>query len=158
MGVSQYRREAMIFLDIVTTVCLGLLIGTEFSVSVFVNPVLKRLDNGTRMKAISLFAKRLGTAMPYWYALSLLLLIAEAALRRHSDGISLLITANALWLAVIVLTIIFLVPINNRMMKLDSNSLADSSLREHRTWDLLHRGRVAVLSASMVCFLFAVLQ
>ena len=60
----------MIFLDIVTTVCIGLLIGTEFAVSVFINPVLQRLDTGTRMKTISYFAKRLGTAMPFWYALS----------------------------------------------------------------------------------------
>ena len=84
--------------------------------SVFINPILERLDTGTRMRAISLFAKRLGTAMPFWYVLSLLLLIAEAAVRRHSDGLSLLATASSLWLAVIILTLIFLVPINNRMM------------------------------------------
>ena len=148
----------MIFLDIVTTVCIGLLIGTEFAVSVFINPILERLDTGTRMKAISLFAKRLGTAMPFWYALSLLLLIAEALLRRHTEGISLLVVASALWLAVIILTLIFLVPINNRMMRLDSNSLPDDSLREHSRWDLLHRGRVAVLVASMICCLLAVLR
>jgi uncharacterized membrane protein len=145
----------MIFLDIVTTVCIGLLIGTEFSVSVFVNPILARLDTGTRMTAISFFAKRLGTAMPFWYALSFLLLVAEAVLRRHGNGESLLIAASALWLGVIVLTLLFLVPINNRMMRLDSNS-ADSSLEEHRKWDLLHRGRVAILATSMVCFLLAI--
>ena len=148
----------MIFLDIVTTVCIGLLIGTEFAVSVFINPILQRLDTGTRMKAISLFAKRLGSAMPFWYALNFLLLITEAVLHRHTDDVSLLTAASALWLAVIVLTMIFLVPINNRMIRLDGSSAADSSLREHRTWDMLHRGRVAVLAASMVCFLLAVLR
>ena len=148
----------MIFLDIVTTVCIGLLIGTEFAVWVFINPILQRFDTGTRLKAISLFAKRLGTAMPFWYALSFLLLLAEAISRRHTDGLSLLVTASVLWFAVIVLTLIFLVPINNRMMRLDSNSSADSSLREHRTWDVLHRGRVAALTASLVCFLLAVLR
>jgi uncharacterized membrane protein len=148
----------MIFLDIVTTVCIGLLIGTEFAVSVSINPILERLDTSTRMKATSLFAKRLGGAMPFWYALSLLLLITEAALRRHIDGESLLITASALWLAVIVLTVIFLVPINNRMMRLDANSSAEGPLREHTTWDLLNRGRVTVLAVSMVCFLLAVLR
>ena len=148
----------MVFLDIVTTVCIGLLIGTELAVSVFINPILQRLDTGTRMRAISLFAKRLGTAMPFWYALSALLLIAEAVLRRHTDGLSLLTTASALWLAVIVLTLIFLVPINNRMMRLDSNSSTEASLQQHKTWDVLHRGRVAVLAASMVCFLLAILR
>jgi uncharacterized membrane protein len=96
--------------------------------------------------------------MPFWYALSFLLLIAEAALRRHGSSEALLITAGAFWLAVIVLTLIFLVPINNRMMRLDANSGADSSLQEHRKWDLLHRGRVAILATSMVCFLLAVLR
>ncbi len=148
----------MIFLDIMTAVCIGLLIGTEFAVSVFINPILKRLDTGTGLKTISFFAKRLGTAMPFWYALSFLMLIAETVLRRHSDGLSLLTTASALWLAVILLTLIFLVPINNRMMRLDARSSAEASLQQHKTWDLLHRGRVAVLAASMVCFLLAVLR
>jgi len=146
----------MIFLDIVTTVCIGLLIGTEFAVSVFINPILERLDTGTRMQAISLFAKRLGTAMPFWYVLSAVLLITESVLRRHTGVISLLATASTLWLTVIALTLIFLVPINNRMMRLDSSSSAEASLRQHRTWDLLHRGRVVVLVTSMVCFLLAV--
>ena len=148
----------MIFLDIVTTVCLGLLIGTEFAVSVFINPILQRFDTATRMTAIRFFAKRLGTAMPFWYALSLLLLIAEVILRHQRSGDLLLVTASALWLVVIVLTLIFLVPINNRMMRLGANSAADSSLREHRKWDLLHRGRIVVLAASMACFLLAALR
>jgi uncharacterized membrane protein len=145
----------MIFLDIVTIVCIGLLIGTEFAVSVFINPILERLDTSTRLRAISLFAKRLGTAMPFWYAASFLLLVTKTVLRRHYEGHSLLIAASALWLAVIVLTIIFLVPINNRMIQLDANSSVDGSLREHRKWDVLHRGRVVVLAASMICFLVA---
>jgi len=148
----------MIYLDILTAVCIGLLIGTEFTVSVFINPILQRLDTGTRMKTISYFAKRLGTAMPFWYALSFLLLIAETALRRNGNSVSLLSTAGALWFAVIVLTLIFLVPINNRMMRLDANSPSESSLREHAKWELLHRGRVAVLTASMICFLLAILR
>lgn len=146
----------MIYLDILTVVCIGLLIGAEFTVSVFINPILQRLDTGTRMKTISYFAKRLGTAMPFWYALCFLLLVAEALLRRHADGLSLVLTASVLWLAVIVLTLIFLVPINNRMMQLDANSSAETSLREHAKWEMLHRGRVAVLTASMVCFLLAI--
>jgi hypothetical protein len=43
-------------------------------------------------------------------------------------------------------------------MRLDDGSLAEASLRQHKTWDLLHRRRVTVLAASMVCFLLAVLH
>lgn len=145
----------MIFLDVVTTICIGLLIGTEFAVSVFINPVLERLDPSTRIRTTSYFAKRLGSAMPFWYALSFLLLIVEAVFRRHSAGESLLIAAIALWFAAIILSVTILVPINNRIMRLDANSPA-SSLQEHSRWDLLHRGRVVLLVASMVCFLLAV--
>ena len=148
----------MIYLDVVTTMSVGLLIGAELTVSVFINPILERLDSGLRMRTISLFAKRLGTAMPFWYVLSFVLLLAEAILRRHGVGEHLLIAASTLWLAVIVLTLIFLVPINNRMMRLDESSSAQASLHEHNTWETLHRGRVAVLAASMVCFLLAVLR
>lgn len=148
----------MIFLDVLTTVCIGLLIGTEFAVSAFINPILERLETSARLKSTSLFARRLGTAMPFWYVLSFVLLLTEAVLRRHADGKLLLITASALWLAVIVLTLVFLVPINNRMMRLDASSSADTSLCEHKTWDVLHRGRVVVLATSMVCFLLAVLR
>lgn len=148
----------MIYFDILTTICIGLLIGTEFAVSAFINPILQRFEAATRMKAISYFAKRLGTAMPFWYVLSFLLLVAEAVLHRHEDGSPLLIAAIALWSVVIVVTLIVLVPINNRMMRLDRDSAVEASLREHAKWEMLHRGRVAVLTASMICFLLAVLR
>src|ERR1700739_589989 len=65
-------------LDIVTTVCIGLLIGTEFAVAVFINPILRKLGAREELRAIRLFAATLGSAMPIWYSLSFLLLITEA--------------------------------------------------------------------------------
>jgi len=44
------------------------------------------------------------------------------------------------------------------MIRLDAHSSAETSLQEHAKWEMLHRGRVAVLAASMVCFLLAVLR
>ena len=147
----------MIFLDVLTIVSIGLLIGTELSVSVFVNPILERLDAHTRMLVTSYFGKRLGAAMPPWYIFSALLLIAETAIRYHSNGKLLLITASAFWLIAIAISVAVLVPLNKRIVQLDSGS-AQSSFAEHRTWDVIHRGRVAVLAISMICFLLAVLQ
>ena len=145
-------------LDIVTTVCIGLLIGTEFAVAVFINPTLRRLGPREELRAIRLFAAKLGSAMPIWYCVSLLLLIAEAVLRRGEIGYSLLITASAIWVSVIVLTILFLVPINNRLARIDPNAAAEPALKEHGRWDTMHRWRVATLTAAMVCFLMAVLR
>lgn len=144
-----------IFLYIVTTVCIGLLIGTELAVSVFINPVLRRLEDRAQAKVISLFAARLGKSMPFWYGLSLVLLIIEAIVERHEPGNTLLIAASSLWVAVIVLTLLFLVPINNRMMQLDASSFPEEAQREHRRWDTLHSLRVATLVVAMVCFLLA---
>ena len=144
------------FLYIATTVCVGLMIGTEFAVSAFINPVLRKLDDRAQAKAISLFAGRLGRAMPFWYALCLLLLVVETIIERHEPGVTLLIVAISIWLVVIVLTLLFLVPINNRMMRLDAESFPEEAQREHRRWEALHRLRVAALVVAMVCFLLAV--
>jgi uncharacterized membrane protein len=142
----------MLFLDTLTVVCIGLLIGTEFAVSVFINPVLWKLEDRAQAKAIRLFAVKLGGAMPIWYSLSLVLMLIKTIVDRHDHGALLLVTACVIWAAVIVLTLIFLVPINNKMIKL-VDSLSDEARRNHRKWDALHRFRIAALVVSMICFL-----
>jgi uncharacterized membrane protein len=146
----------MMVLDVVTTVCIGLMIGTEFAVSVFINPILRKLDDAAQAQAIGLFARRLGFVMPFWYAGSLLLLIAAAVVRWHEVGDSLAIAACAIWAAVIVATLLVLVPINNRMIKLEAKGFPEEAHREHRKWDRWHRVRVGALTAAAVCFLVAV--
>jgi len=143
-------------LTIITTLCIGLLIGTEFSVSVFINPILRRLDVLAQAHAIRLFARRLGAAMPFWYAASLLLLIGEAIVYRHESGDVLLIIAGTIWAAVIIHTVLVLVPINNRMAQLGSDAFPQEAQREHNKWDSLHRFRVVALVAAMVCHLVAI--
>lgn len=143
------------FLYIATTICIGLLIGTELTVSVFINPMLRKLDDHAHARAISLFAARLGRAMPFWYGLSLLLLVIETIVERHELGNSLLIAACAIWFAVIMLSVLVLVPINNRMMQLDAHSFPEEAQREHRRWTNLHHLRVTALIVAMICFLLA---
>jgi hypothetical protein len=57
---------------------------------------------------------------------------------------------------VIVLTLMFLVPINNRMMRLDADSWSEEAREQHNRWDRLHRVRVFALGTAMVCFLLAI--
>src|SRR5581483_11713682 len=129
------------FLGVATTLCIGLLIGTEFAVSAFINPVLSRLDDRTRLSVIRLFAAKLGFAMPFWYALGFLLLLIEAFLFRHQPLLLLLGGAAGIWAIVIVLTLLFLVPVNNRMARLAPDAPAAAALREHKKWDTMHRAR-----------------
>jgi uncharacterized membrane protein len=156
---SQVQEWIMIlFLNIITTVCIGLLIGTEFSVSVFINPILHKLDDRAQAQAIRLFAKRLGFVMPFWYCASLLLLIAGAILRHHSAGEVFLIASISIWAAVIIHTVLVLVPINNRMIQIDASEFSPQAKKAHRRWDLLHRLRVVALASSMVFLLTAIFR
>ena len=143
-------------LNLVTTVSVGLLIGVEFAVSAFINPVLRRLDVHARLAQIQPFAARLGAAMPFWYSFSFILLLAETILLRHTPQFPLLIAASAIWALVIVATLVFLVPINNRMIRQAPGSDPEKALREHDRWDLMHRVRVLALTAAMVAFLVAI--
>jgi hypothetical protein len=55
----------MLFLDIFTILCTGLMVGSELAVSLFVNPVIWKLEDRSQAKALSLFAGTLGKAMPF---------------------------------------------------------------------------------------------
>jgi hypothetical protein len=137
-------------LDIVTIVCIGLMVGTEFAVSAFVGPILEKLESPAKAQATRLFARTLGAIMPFWYGVSLLLLAAEAVMRHNQWGFGLLMTSCAIWALAILLSVLVLVPINNRVAKMDS-VFSENLQREHRQWDVLHRWRVFALGVALVC-------
>lgn len=138
-------------LDIVTIVCVGVMIGTEFAVSAFVDPILAKLDSSARGHATRLFAQKLGSVMPFWYGLSLLLLIAEAVVRRNEAGFVPIVAAGVIWAGVILMSVLLLVPINNRIAKMQGNVMSEQLRQDHKKWDLLHRWRVFLLAVAMLC-------
>jgi hypothetical protein len=142
----------MHLLDIITILCIGLMVGTELTVSLFINPIIWQLDEPAQAKAFSLFGRYLGKAMPIWYILSLVLLIAEAYLRRHQPALTPLLTAIIIWIAVILYTVTTLVPINNRIVALSTRWRS-----EHKRWDTLHRWRILFLTIAMICATHALL-
>jgi uncharacterized membrane protein len=144
------------FLNIAAITSIGLMIGTELAVSAFINPTVWQLEAQARAQAVQLFAKRLGAVMPFWYSANLLLLLAEATVERHRPEAPLVDSAVAIWIFVIASTLMFLVPINNRLARPDSPLSLDQKHREHKRWDALHRVRVVVLIAAMLLFLVAV--
>ena len=143
----------MHLLDIITILCIGLMVGIELTVSLFINPIIWQLDEPAQAKAFSLFGRYLGKAMPIWYILSLVLLIAEAYLRRHQPALTPLLTAIIIWIAVILYTVTTLVPINNRIVALSTRWRS-----EHRRWDTLHRWRILLLTIAMICVTHALLK
>ena len=146
----------MTFLHIATTVCLGLLTGTEFAVSAFVNPILWQLEAPTQARVIQRFARNLGGVMPFWYVLSLLLLVVSSILERGEPSSALLFAGTGIWFAVIVLTLLFLVPINNRLARMEPEEWTTETRQEHRRWDTRHRFRIVALAAAWICFQLAI--
>lgn len=146
----------MTVLDMATIVCTGLMIGVEFAVSAFINPVLWKLDRGAQGEAIRMFAARLGFVMPFWYAVGLVLLLAETFVARHQAVFVRAAAATAIWMIVILLTLLLLVPINNRLARAEIREMTPDEERSHRKWDRMHRWRVAALTAAMVIFLMSV--
>ena len=143
----------MNILHVATILCVGLLIGAEFAMSAFVNPVLFKLDLAAKAEATRLLGRLLGTVMPVWYIASLLLLLSETILHLHNSLIVWLGVAVAFWSAAIALSLVSLVPINNRLVRMDTDGWTESAEREHRKWDALHRVRVFALAVAMVFFL-----
>jgi uncharacterized membrane protein len=147
----------MLFLDVLTILCTGLMIGNELAVSLFVNPVVWQLEDRSQARALSLFAGTLGKVMPFWYAWCLLLMIAETYLRRHQPGMTLLLIAVVIWIAIIIYTITTLLPINNRIARL-GDSLPGGWRQEHKRWDTYHRWRILSLVIAMVCLVLGILM
>jgi len=148
----------MAFLNIAAIVCIGLLTGVEFSVSAFVNPVLANLNRAERADAIQRFAELGGKVMPLWYVLSFVFLIVEAALHRGDWGFGWLIGATALWIVAILLSVLVLVPINNRMAKVSAETFTETAAEEHQRWDRWHRLRIAAIAAAFVSMLAAAVR
>jgi uncharacterized membrane protein len=146
----------MLFLDVLTILCTGLMIGNELAVSLFVNPVVWQLDDRSQARALSLFAGILGKVMPFWYVLCLLLMIAETYLRRHQPGLTLLLIAVVIWIGIIVYTLTTLVPINNRIARL-ADGLPEGWRQEHKKWDKYHRWRILLLVIAMICLVLGIL-
>jgi Domain of unknown function (DUF1772) len=143
----------MNLLNIATILCIGLMIGAELAVSVFINPVVWKLDLAAQARAFRLLGRRLGRAMPVWYIASLLLLVSETITHRHESHVRLLGVAIAFWGAAIALSLLSLVPINNRMVRTDADGFTESTQRELRKWESLHLVRVSFLAVAMILFL-----
>ena len=147
----------MLVLDIIAILSLGLMIGVEFAVSAFINPTMSKLDEEPQAKALSLFAALLGFIMPFWYSINLVLLIAEAIVRRHTPALTPLTIAASLWVFIIIVTIAVLVPINDRIAKLQTTALPADWQQAHSRWNTLHHVRVALLILAFVLALYAIL-
>jgi hypothetical protein len=144
-------------LDVIASFSVGTLVGTELTVSLFVNPVLWRLEERAQAIGIRKFAERWGGVMPYWYGFNLLLLLAEAIVRRDSPIGTCFMPRLLYGRLRFCSRLIFLVPINNRLASRTEYRL-DALTQQHRLWDDRHRVRILAVGCAFVCLLLSVIH
>src|SRR3954466_5016676 len=101
-------------LEVFTTVVVGLMVGVEFSVAFVINPILNGLPGDSGLSARAHGARMLGAVMPFWYVGSLVLSALWAVAGWHRPRAGLVVTAAALLVLSVIMSVLLLVPINNR--------------------------------------------
>ncbi|HEY4702598.1 MAG TPA: DUF1772 domain-containing protein [Streptosporangiaceae bacterium] len=146
-------------LAVVTTTVVGIMVGVEFAVAVFVNPMLLQLAVGPAQQARAWGGRVLGRVMPFWYFASLILTagLAAASWNRAGSGpaAGAAIAAAALLAVSVVMSITLLVPINNRSVTWTADDHPADWREQQQRWDRLHYLRVAILVAAFVLALVA---
>lgn len=95
--------------------------------------------------------------MPFWYVGSLVLAAVWAIAGRHDPGAGLVVTAAALLILSVVMSVLLLVPINNRVKTWTADGLPADWKQQMNRWDRFHYVRVAVIIAAFT-LLAAALQ
>ena len=142
-------------LAVITATVVGIMVGVEFAVAVFVNPILLRLPAGPSLEARADGGRILGRVMPFWYFGSLILVTWLAAANWGGPAGNAAVAAAALLAVSVVMSIALLVPINNRSATWTAENHPADWRAQHQRWDRLHYARVAIIVAGFVLTLVA---
>ncbi|MEF9881127.1 DUF1772 domain-containing protein [Streptomyces sp. P9-A4] len=142
-------------LEVVTTVVFGVMVGVEFAVAFVMNPILNALPEDSRQLGHAHGGRMLGAAMPVWYIGSLALVAVWAVAGWHHDGIGLVVIAGALLILAVVMSILLLVPINNRNRTWTPENRPEDWKEQVNRWVRFHYVRVAVLVAAFALLVAA---
>jgi uncharacterized membrane protein len=145
-----------IALEVITATVAGIMVGVEFCVAVFINPILLRLTAGTALEIGPHFARVLGRVMPFWYITSLIFTAGLAAASWGTPTSGFAVAAALLLVVSVVMSVSLLVPINNRSKDWTAEKHPDDWRDQQRRWHGLHYGRVAIIMAALVLILVAV--
>ncbi|MFJ4784443.1 anthrone oxygenase family protein [Streptomyces sp. NPDC088794] len=132
-------------LEIGTTVIVGLMVGVEFSVAFVINRILNALPDDSNQLGRAHGGRMLGAVMPFWYIGSLVLVAVWAVAGRDHDGVGLVVTAGALLIVSVVMSVLLLVPINNRGKTWTPENRPADWKEQMNRWDRFHYVRVAVI-------------
>jgi uncharacterized membrane protein len=147
-------------LNTITILISCAMAGNEFAVAAFVHPAFAKIPDSAHAAAASSSARVLGSYMPFWYALVLLLSIADAVVNWSyvHEWNKWILASCVLWVVAIVSTIVWLVPINNRVASWTPESLPPGWREDRKRWDQLHRWRTLLLVIASACLIVGVLH
>jgi hypothetical protein len=143
-------------IEIAAVAVAGTMTGNEIAVAVFFHPRISRLDDTVHARAAQTLANALGAAMPFWYALSLLLAIAVTFLAQTtwSRPWWLALCSTLIFAIMIIYSVLLPVPINKQIARWQPDSLPANWRAFRRRWDTLHTIRVVFLIVALI-FLIA---
>ncbi|MCX5107847.1 DUF1772 domain-containing protein [Streptomyces sp. NBC_00378] len=142
-------------LEVFTTVIVGLMVGVELSVAFVMNRIFDALPEDSGQLGRAHGGRMLGAVMPVWYITSLVLSVVWAIAGRHHDGTGLVVTAGALLILSVVMSILLLVPINNRGKTWTPENRPEDWKEQMNRWDRYHYLRVAVIIAAFTLLVAA---
>ncbi len=141
-------------LEVFTTVVVGVMVGVEFAVAFVINPILNGLPDDSLLRGRAHGGRMLGAVMPVWYITSLVL-VAVWAVAGWRDGTGLVVTAGALLIISVIMSILLLVPINNQGKTWTPDNRPADWRQQMRRWDRYHYVRVAVIIAAFALLVAA---
>ncbi|MCQ9181617.1 DUF1772 domain-containing protein [Streptomyces sp. IBSBF 2953] len=132
-------------LEVFTIVTVGVMVGVEFAVAFVMNPIFDALPGDAGQLGKAHGGRMLGAVMPVWYIGSLALVSILAFAGRHHDGTGLVVGAAALLLLSVVMSVLLLVPINNRNKTWTPENRPADWKEQLNRWERWHYVRVAVI-------------
>ncbi|MCD2469402.1 anthrone oxygenase family protein [Streptomyces sp. NPDC057020] len=142
-------------LEVFTTVVVGLMVGVEFSVAFVINPIFNALPEDSGQLGRAHGGRMLGAVMPVWYIGSLVLAAVWAVAGWGQGGAGLVVTAGALLIVSVIMSILLLVPINNRGKTWTPENRPADWKDQMKRWDRYHYVRVAVIIAAFTLLVAA---
>ena len=131
--------------EVFTTVVVGVMVGVEFSVAFIMNRILDALPEDSGQLGHAHGGRMLGALMPFWYMGSLVLSALWAVAGWHHHGAGLVVTAAGLLIVSVIMSILLLVPINNRGKTWTPDNRPADWKQQMNRWLLFHYVRVAVI-------------
>jgi uncharacterized membrane protein len=136
-------------------VVVGVMVGVEFSVAFVMNRILNALPEDSAQLGHAHGGRMLGAVMPVWYIGSLVLAGIWAVAGWHHRGTGLVVTAGALLILSVIMSVLLLVPINNRNKTWTRDNRPADWKQQLARWERFHYVRLAVILAAFALLVTA---